>query len=638
MSQAADSNQVIRFGVFELDIRAGQLRKRGMRLSMQGLPVQLLAHLLQHAGQVVTREELRAQLWPADTFVDFDHSLHNAIARLREALGDSADSPKFIETLPRKGYRFIGHVEDSRPAGKDGEEKTGNRNGAVAASRWPWDEVISPARRQWVLLLAAGVAAVLLISGYLVHQASERRQRNDSRRVVIGVVSLKNLNGDPGQDYFVSGLTEEVVTQLGQLNPDRIGVVRYNTQTAAGQEKLAIRELAEKSGMEYLLEGSVRRQDAQVRISLQLVRVADQSTVWTESFDRNVSDVLALQSEIAQRIGHELEIRVLGHSSPKSANPEAIESYLRGRFELSRNYSAVPDAARVNFERAVALDSSYAPAYAGLADFYRSRAVEKDADSDQAWSLAGEYADKALALDSKNAEAHAALAQIRLIHDWDWKAAREHALEALQLNPSLPEAHSIYARYLRVTGNLAEAVNQRKQALALDPFRSDLREQLGAEYFFARDYENAAALAHQRLTEDPQDSSAHYALCAVLGHLKLFDESVVECGKVLALEGHTDWIDAYLLEYRKHGYEAASLLLARKRLKEIQKQSQPDLWDLANAYAAAGMVDETLRTLEKGLPIREPGLLQLRVDPDFETIRGDPRYADLLRKIGFPTE
>jgi hypothetical protein len=204
------------------------------------------------------------------------------------------------------------------------------------------------------------------------------------------------------------------------------------------------------------------------------------------------------------------------------------EAYLRGRFELNRE-DEIRDAARVYLERAIDLDPSYAPAYAGLADFYRKRAISDDAGSEEAWQLAARYAEQALSLDGESAETHAAIAQIKLMHDWDWAAAREHALRALQLNPSSPEAHSVYARYLRTAGKMGEAVSQREQALALDPFRPDLREQLGLERYFARDFQANVAFARQVLTEDPNDMNAHVDLCFNLRHLGLYEESAAEC-------------------------------------------------------------------------------------------------------------
>jgi tetratricopeptide (TPR) repeat protein len=396
-----------------------------------------------------------------------------------------------------------------------------------------------------------------------------------------------------------------------------------------------LRQVADDLGVQYVLEGSVRRVRDQARISARLVRVADGATLWTDAFDRPVGDVLSVQSEIAQRIGSELRIQFLGHAR-RNAAPEVVEAYLRGRFELNRLDTR--EAAPAYFERAIALDPSYAPAYAGLANFYCFRAVRDDEGSEQAWRLAEQNATKAISLDPDSAEAHIAVARIKLAHDWDFQAAREHALRALELNPNSPEAHVVYAWYLRIAGNLAEDLKQREQALAMDPYRDDLKEQLMFEHYFARDCQMLVASARRVLATDPNNLDAHYSLCINLGRLRLFDESAVECSKALALEGHADWVAAFEQEYRQHGYEASRLLIGRKQLSEILKRPHPDLWELANAYVSAGMKEETLHTLFEGLPTHEPGLLQIRVDPDFDSIRNDPRYTELIRRIGFPNE
>jgi TolB-like protein/Tfp pilus assembly protein PilF len=485
---------------------------------------------------------------------------------------------------------------------------------------------------------AAALAVVVALTAFAIYRATRASSGENQGRLVIAVVPLENLSGDPGQDFFANGLTEEVITQLGQLNPEKIGVVRYGSSATARQGGSLIAELRQRAGLQYLLEGSVRRQEEQARISIRLVRVADETTVWTESYDRNVGDVLALQSEIAHRVGSELQIRVLPRANRKSVEPVVVESYFKGRFEMARLAPPISDAPRAYFQQAITLDPSYAPAYAGLADFYCSRASGDAEVADESWRLAEQYATKALSLDSESAEAHIAMAQIKLLHDWDWPAAREHALRALQLNPSSPEAHGVYARYLRTAGNVTEALNHRRQAVALDPVRGDLNEKLTFEHYFARDYQFMVTAARQKLASDPNDLSANVGLCVNLARLEQFDEAVAECDKSLGLEGHADWVTAYEREYHEHGYMAASLLIARKNLNEIKRQPHPDLWDLANAYVAAGMKDEALNTLFEGLKMHEPGLLQIRVDPDFDSIRSDPRYAELVRQIGFPTE
>jgi len=343
---------------------------------------------------------------------------------------------------------------------------------------------------------------------------------------------------------------------------------------------------------------------------------------------------LTTRSDIGARISRALP----GHRGLNGSSDglDVAEPYVRGRVEMSwLDRGSTP---RAYFERALAIDPTYAPARAGLADFYRAQAIAADDGSEHAWSLAERYATEALALDETSAEAHIAVAQIRLMHDWDWPAAREHALRALQLNPGSPDAHAVYARYLRVAGHMHDAVDQRAQAAALDPLRPDLRVQLALEDWFAGDVLNAVASARQALMLDVNNQPARGLLCVSFGRLRRFDDSIVECGKGLALAGHSDWGAAAASEYQHHGYEAAVQLVARKQLNDILMQPRPDLWELANAYVLVGMRDKAIDTLFEGLTLHEPGLLQIRQDPDFDPIRDDPRYLELIRRIGFPSE
>jgi len=613
-----------------LNLTSFQLIRGGQRVKLEKAPMELLTLLVRKRGALVTRDEIVNTIWGETVHVDVDAGINTAIRKIRLALDDDSASPQFLETVVGKGYRFIGPIT---VVGGD-------------APVAPLASSVEPARSsreiKTALVVGAALATVLLLAIAAVNRDRSPASGERQARVVIAVVPLKNLSENAGQDYFVDGLTDEILTQLGQLNPERLGVVRYGSPATMRQAKSTVGDLGQPPAMQYSMEGSVRRQGAQARISIRLLRTADQTTVWAESFDRDVGDVLALQSEIAQRVGNELQIQILGRTNHKPVKPEAVEAYLRGRFAMSRaekpgaTPADLPDAARAYFETALALEPSYAPAVAGLADFYSARATRYPEGSEQAWLLAEQYATQALSLDPDYPGAHTAIAQIKLLHDWDWQAAREHALRALRLNPSSPEAHSVYAHYLRVAGNMAEAVNQRKQALALDPFRVDLKIQLAFEYFFAHDYKGAVDVARQVVQDDPE--FAHGALCVDLGYLKLFDESVAECSQAWALDGHTDWVAGYVREYHKHGYEAANLLIFQKDLKEILKRPQPDLWALANDYVLVGMPDKALRTMFKSLPQHEPGLLQVRVDPDFDPIRSDPRYAELVRQIGFPNE
>jgi TolB-like protein/DNA-binding winged helix-turn-helix (wHTH) protein/tetratricopeptide (TPR) repeat protein len=606
-----------------LDLTSFQLIRAGQPVKLEKTPMELLTLLVRRRGALVTREEIVQAIWGDAVHVDVDAGINTAIRKIRQALEDDAASPRCLETVVGKGYRFVGSIDVIDE---------------LAAPPTASSPIGRPGLRMKVALAAAGVAAVVLLGWWAIHHDVSAVSGAGNGRALIAVVPLENLGGDAGQEFFVRGLTEEVITQLGQLNPDRIGVVRYGSSTAARLAEAKGPNPRQQSGLRYLLEGSVRRQKEQTSMSVRLIRVADGKTVWTESYDRNAGEVLTLPSEIARHVGHELQIQVPAGDNRRPVAPEVVESYFRGRFEWERHVIPVRDEARAYFEHAIALDPSYAPAYAGLADFYRSRAMSDNVRAEESWRLAEQYAAQGLRLDSDSAESHIAIAQIKLMHDWDWPAAREHALRALQLNPSDPEAHSVYARYLRVAGNMEGAVSQRKQAAALDPFRLDLIFQLSLEYFFAHDYKNAVAAARQALAIDPDNSLAHGALCNNLWPLQQFEETVAECSKVLVLEGKADWIPGYVREYHERGYDAAKLFLDRKFLDEILKRPQPDLWDLANAYALVNKREEAMRTLFRALEIHDSGLLQIRVDPEFDSIRDHPRYPELIRRISFPSE
>jgi TolB-like protein/DNA-binding winged helix-turn-helix (wHTH) protein len=606
-----------------LDLTSFQLIRDGLRVKLEKTPMELLTLLVRRRGVLVTREEIVHTIWGDAVHIDVDAGINTAIRKVRHALDDNSALPRYLETVVGKGYRFVGDI------------RVVENSDAIAVQG-------ASAQRSWAgsALATVGLVVLLIFGISAIPRDPPAVSGNSPSRLVIAVTPLQNLSQDPGQDYFVDGLTDEILTQLGQLNPQRLGVVKFRSPATQSQTSITTADLSQRSELQYSLEGSVRRHLEQARISIRLTRVADNTTLWTESFDRQVGDVLSLQAEIAQRVGRELQIQILGRADRKPARPEVIEAYLRGQFEMSRRYGmgrpSPSAAAQVFYEHAIALDPSYTPALAGLADFYRSRAVRDDEGSEEAWRLAGQYAAEALSLDPESAETHAAIAEIKLIHDWDWHAAREHALRALQLNPSLPEAHTVYARYLRIMGNTAEAVNQHKQALALDPVRPDLKEDLLFEYFFSHDYESGVALARELLPYDPD--FARGALCMDLGYLKLFDDAIPECTQALALDGHNEWVPGFLRAYRQRGYAAAMAFVARQDLKENQRRPQPDLWGLANSYVSAGMREETFGALFQGLRVHEPGLLQIRVDPDFDSIRDDPRYAVLVREIGFPSE
>ncbi len=633
-AEPAKSEATVRLGEdFEFEVRFRRLRRDGCVLKLQRVPLEALAALIEQKGQIVSRDQLAEKIWGKGVSLDADNSLNVAIRKLRQALGDNSEEPRFIQTITGQGYRLIASVVYD-----DQATNTEAQTAALPAEPLAVEPAVRKPKawRRLGFAAAAGLLLLLAAGGlYWAHVHKSFRSAVPGKSM-MAVLPFENLTGDAGQDYFSDGLTEEMITQVGNLDPRELGVVGRTSVMYYKHRQQPLLQLGRDLGVQYVLEGSFRRHEEKARISVRLLRVADGATLWTDSFDRSIGDVLSLQSEIAQQIGSKLPVQVLGHAKLAPSNPAVVEAYLRGRFELNRFDSR--DAASGYFQRTIALDPSYAPAYAGLADFYTFRAVSNDEGSEGAWRLAEENAKKALSLDNDSEEAHIAIARIKLMHDWDWRAAREHALRALQLNPSSPEAHIVFALYLRIAGELPEDLEQRKQALAMDPYRQDLKDRLTDEEYFARQFQVLADAARVALAGDPNNLAAHTSLCFSLRNLNAFPESVTECSKALVLEGQPDRAAAYVHEFRQRGYRAARLLLARSQLQEMLAHPRPDLWDLANAYMAADMKDKTFETLFEGLQTHEPGLLQIRVDPDFDSIRQDPRYVELVRRIGFPDE
>jgi TolB-like protein/DNA-binding winged helix-turn-helix (wHTH) protein/Tfp pilus assembly protein PilF len=633
-SEPGKSVGAVRLGDdFEFEPSFPRLRRAGCVLKLQRVPLEALAALIERKGQIVSRDQLAERIWGKGVSLDADNSLNVAIRKLRQALGDNPEEPHFIQTITGQGYRLIASVVED-----DLEVNLQQEPVAIGAGPLALEPAIAePNLRRWTAWAAGAVLVLVIAAGWLYWARVHKSLRQPATgRSMLAVLPFENLTGDGNQEYFSDGLTEEMITQVGNLDPQQLGVIGRTSVMYYKHRQQPLLQLGHDLGVQYVLEGSVRRDHDEARISVRLLRVADGATLWTDSFDRSIGDVLALQSELAQRIGGKLMIQVLGRAKRMPTGPEVVEAYLRGRFELNRLDTR--EAALGYFERTIALDPSYAPAYAGLADFYCFRAVGDDEGSEQAWRLAEQNATKAMSLDGDSEEAHIAIGRIKLMHDWDWRGAREHALRALQLNPSSPEAHVVFAQYLRIAGNIPEDLIHRRQALAVDPYREDLKEQLVSEYYFARDYQSFVASARHTLGSDPNNLGAHVDLCNGLGRLSFFAESVAECSKALVLEGQPDWAAAYAQRYRQRGYKAANLFVARKQLSAILARPRPDLWELANAYVAADMKEKAFQTLFQGLPPHEPGLLQIRVDPDFDSIRQDSRYLELVREIGFPNE
>ena len=510
MSAPTLAARVLRFDAFELDLRTGELRKHGVKLRLQGQPLQVLAILLESAGNLVTREELRGQLWLADTFVDFDHSLHNAIARIREVLADSAETPRYIETLPRRGYRFIAQVEQVRAELPLAPSENGNQTGQKVAATTRAKPRMAVA---FTLLALVAVGSVF----WLVRTGSHATSAAPRLRS-IAVLPLENLSGDPSQEYFADGMTDELITDLAKVGALRV-ISRTSVMRYKGTKK-SLPEIARELNVDGIVEGSVLRSGNRVRITAQLLHAPTDRHLWAETYERDLGNVLKLQSEVAQTIAQQVRVQLTPQqqarlrSSP-AVNPEAYEAYLRGRYFLSNQFTmAEPlNKAKSYFEESIRKDPGFALAYSGLADSYVYLAFSGQGglSPDHAYKSAKAALNKALELDDSIGEAYDTLGLLSWRFEWNWEAAERNFNRAIALAPSYSCAHEDRAVYLSFLGQRAEALAEIATSNELDPGPSSAMTESAAQYQM-RNYEALLDASRRGVAANPNEWTEHYNL------------------------------------------------------------------------------------------------------------------------------
>jgi TolB-like protein/DNA-binding winged helix-turn-helix (wHTH) protein len=635
MLTAAPASRVLRFEGFELDVRAGELRKAGVKLRLQGQPIQVLATLLNRAGELVTREELRAQVWPAETFVDFDHGLHNAIARLREALGDSAGTPRYIETLPRRGYRFIGTVERvgvEEPA-LTGPSESFREAPIVAASGRPRRTVVGVP-----LMVVAGVVALAIAAVLVAVSLSHRAAVTPSVRS-IAVLPLANFSGDPAQEFFVDGMTDELITDLAKIGSLRV-ISRTSVMGYKGTSK-SLPEIARELNVDGIIEGSVTRSGQRVRITAQLLYGPSDKHLWAETYERDLGDVLGLQSEVAQAIAQQVRAQVTPQlqarfRAARPVNPEAYDAYLRGRYYLSNMFTmAQPlNMAKNYFEEAVRKDPGFAAAYSGLAEDYIYLAIFRQMPAEAAHQQAEEALRHALALDDSIGEAHDAAGVLSWRYSWDWDSTERELDQAIALAPSYSCAHEDRAEYLAFRGRRAEAEAEMVKSLELDTsIGSFLTE--SAVYFQLRDFDRLVEASRRGMALNPNEWFEHFYLGAGYEGTGKGLESIAEYQKAVELSGgDQDAIAALAHAYAGVGRRAET----EKMLRELERKSgtvyvSPYL--IATLYGALGDKDTAFEFLEKAYQEKSLDLSwYVKADLRMDSLRGDPRYESLLRRMG----
>ena len=615
----------IRFGIFEADLLAGELRKKGVRVKLQEQPFQILAALLEHPREVLTREELRKRLWPSDVVVDFDSGLNRAMNRLREALGDDADNPQFIETLPQRGYRFLAEVEYT-PA----EPQAPQSESAAIVAAAPL------LNRRWLLAVVGGLIAVpLLLLGY--HRLLIPPERIRS----IAVLPLENLSGNVDQEYFSDGMTDELIGEIARIGSLRVisrtSIMQYKGMHSKSGARKSLPEIARDLNVDSILEGTVVHSGSKVRITAQLIRAKDDRHLWSAEYQRNLTDVLALQGEVARAIASQIEVKLTPDEEKhltrtRSVDPEAYNLFLQGSFFVRQGARSTAKSIE-RFRRAIELDPSQAESYAGLAEALCYAAIHGLRPSTEAYPAARVAALKALELDESNASAHDALADVMQGYDRNLAGAQAEFKRALQLNPSDLVVRVRYAESLTRIGKFDEAVEVTGKTLALDPISPISYSSRAMIFFRARRYDESIQSSRQALEFDPSSVQALWWQGVSYAGKRDFPKSVAALKKALSIADEPLFRGYLGFAYGQAGEKDKALGIL-KELAMLSGQRWVSPIDYALVYAGLGDSDSTFAWLEKAYQARE-----MRFELAsfyYDSFRSDPRFADLKGRLGFP--
>jgi TolB-like protein/DNA-binding winged helix-turn-helix (wHTH) protein/Tfp pilus assembly protein PilF len=649
---------VVRFGTYEVSLQSGEVRKAGVKIRVQQQPLKLLEVLLERPGEVVTREELRSRVWPNDSFGDFDQAVSIAIAKLRSALGDSAENPRYIETLPKRGYRFIadvsfvdaeGHIRrpESLPADSPGTDSVHQIQGnglAVLPVTGSGPQLQSPGltvapQRQWprgrIILAVALVVSLAVLSVLLFRSHGHAPTPIRS----LAVLPLENLSGDASQRYFSDGMTDQLITDLAQISALKV-ISRTSVMAYEGARK-PLPQIARELHVDAVVEGTVLRAGDQVRITAQLIDASTDKHLWSQSYQGELKDTLALQDRVARAIAEQIQINLTPREqaalkSVRVVNPEAYESYLKGRFFWNKRTADGLRVALAYFNQAIEEDHNYAQSYSGLADTYAllgdwQYAVMTPA---QANPKAKAAALKAVELDSSLGEAHNSLAFLLDGFDWDLDAGGKEFQRAIELNPGYATAHHWYAWHLGLLGRYDEAIVEMRKAESLDPLSLIINADLAELLVLAHSYDESIRQSRKTIEMDPNFAMAHNQLGQAYLQQRLYEQAIGELQKAVQLSAGSqtciaNLARAYALSGRKS--EAGKLL---NDLKSSSSANNSHASEVAAIYASLGDKDEAMKWLEKGYAERfNPGVL---IRPGFDPLRSDPRFQNLAHRVGLP--
>jgi TolB-like protein/DNA-binding winged helix-turn-helix (wHTH) protein/Tfp pilus assembly protein PilF len=648
----------LRFGAYEFDLRSGELRKHGIRIKLQEQPCQILAILLEHRGEMVTREQLQHRLWPSDTFVDFDHSLNTAVMRLREALSDSSENPRFIETLPRRGYRFLAPVEEksastneanpAQPMEVGVSQTTGSKTDSASSLLLPALPAIAAkpekrARPPMLVTVTLSALAIVLAGAF----ASRYLKRpslataTSSQLTSLVVLPFENLSADKDQAYFADGMTDELIAHLAKIRSLRV-ISRTSSMEYKGTHK-ALSQIARDLNVDSVVEGTVLRSGDRVRITAELVQVATDRHLWAETYESQLGDILTLQSHVASAIVNEIRVKLTPEDQVRLAavrpvSTQSYENYLKGRYYWNKRSQEGLTKAIDYFQLAIEQDPNYALAYAGLADCYSiiGSAIVGTVPTAEVAPKARAAALKSLELDNTLAEAHTSLATVRFNYDWDWNAAASEFRRAVELNPSYATAYQRNSLYLMSMGRTSESIAEMNRAHDLEPLSISTNFSLGWRLYMAREYDQAIEQLRNTIDMDPGFALPHLVLGQAYEQKKMYDQAIKELRRAVEIsQSSPPTIAALARTYAVSGRTAEAKNLLDQLMEQSKKRYVSPFY-VVIVYAALGENDKAMAWLEKAYGDRSNAIVFLKVDPQLDTLRNSPRFHELQRKLRLP--
>jgi TolB-like protein/DNA-binding winged helix-turn-helix (wHTH) protein/tetratricopeptide (TPR) repeat protein len=628
---------ILRFNDTEIDVARYELRRNSSLLRLERLPMELLVLLASRQGELVTREEVIERLWGKDVYLDTEQGINTAIRKIRICLRDTAENPKYIQTVVGRGYRFVPPVT-----------LAANEGVAGPATRHP---PIATSPRSWRRIQIATLAALVCVAAAGIYWRSTTRRSvasSSSDKIMLAVLPFVNLSADPQQDYFSDGLTEEIITRLGSFNPSRLAVIARTSTIQYKGAKKSVAEIGQELGVDYVLEGSTRSDGTRVRIAAQLIQVHDQTHIWADSYDAEMRDVLDVHRNIASAVASSISVALpeagRGQSAARSVNPQAYEDYLRAKFLFEQRTEESLIAALQHFHKSAELDPSFAGTYAGIADCYALLEYYGYMSPKEAYPQALAAVMKALQLDRQSAEAHLALGYIRNHYEWNWREGESEVKAAITINPSSSLAHRWYSYFLFETGRVNEAIDEDMRAVQFDPVNVSTMLSLAWRLQRVGRYEEAVRQAKSAAEIAPASPLPHLTLAQNYEAVGDVGRAAAEFERALVLRNDPRLLQVFRRNLPQSGFRQAKLVTEREdnlaqitRLQERERSGKyvsPAAY--AERYARLGNKDDAYRRLLEAFRDRSSLMIELGFRNDFDFMRSDPRFKDLVRRVGVP--